>query len=224
MTAGDVLDKVASLMNDNSKQLYTHTACLPYLNMAMDELQTHMELENVPYTNEVSTPLVITAGVTTISSSTSPALPFDLVDIQSIAERANGSSDNYIPLVHLEFLSNNIQQTESLLYYQWANQKLNFLGATTDRQILIRYVGSALANVVTDTDVINLINSKPYLTYKTAALCASYIGENESRAQSLEIRAQAALDQFLGINAKSRQNIVVRRRPFMQRYNSRGIG
>jgi hypothetical protein len=49
-----------------------------------------------------------------------------------------------------------------------------------------------------------------------------FIGENETRAGSLEMLATQALDRELGIPIKGRQAIVTRRQPFMGSYKGRG--
>ena len=58
--------------------------------------------------------------------------------------------------------------------------------------------------------------------YRTAALCSSFIGENQSRADQLNIAASLAIDRMIEVNVKGGQGIVVRRRPFMAAYKSRG--
>jgi hypothetical protein len=67
-----------------------------------------------------------------------------------------------------------------------------------------------------------MINSRSYLSYKTAALCAMFIGENESRAKILNDQADEAMERLEGISNKGRQQIMTRHRPFRAAYKSRG--
>ncbi len=65
-------------------------------------------------------------------------------------------------------------------------------------------------------------NVKTYLEYKTAALCAMFIAENESRAVALDSLTGTALSRALGIPIKGMQSIVTRRRPFRHSFKHRG--
>ncbi len=222
-TVADILDRSAALLNDSAKTQYTYAAQLPFYNMAQDDLQEQMELNNVPVTNEVApTTLIVAAGVVTISFSTSPALPADLIEIQRISERLNGAAEDYTLMTRREFLPPFVEQTESLIWWVWQNQELRFIGATTPRQLLMGYIASRLPVVTSTATSISLINARSFLQYRTAALCAEFIGENKTRADDLNGNAGTALGTFLGINTKGRQAIATRRRPFMMAYKNRG--
>ena len=47
LTAAQVMDASASMLNDTAKTSYTYVAQIPYLNMALRELQEFFELNNV---------------------------------------------------------------------------------------------------------------------------------------------------------------------------------
>lgn len=222
MVVGDVIDASAVLLNDSAKAVFTVAAQLPYYNIAQDELQEIMELNNVPVTNETSTAITVTAGVTTISFTTSPALPTTLIEIQKISERLALATEDYLPMTRCEFLPTLVEQTTSLIWWAWIDQELRFIGALTDRQLQINYIASRLPSATTTTTPITLINAKSFLSYRTAGLCAEFIGENKDRADSLNTDASLALDRFLGINTKGRQAIATRRRPFLAAYKTRG--
>lgn len=222
MVVGDVIDASAVLLNDSAKAVFTVAAQLPYYNIAQDELQEIMELNNVPVTNETSTAITVTAGVTTISFTTSPALPSTLIEIQKISERLALAAEDYLPMTRCEFLPTLVEQTTSLIWWAWIDQELRFIGALTDRQLQINYIASRLPAATTTTTPVTLINAKSFLSYRTAGLCAEFIGENKDRADSLNTDASLALDRFLGINTKGRQAIATRRRPFLAAYKTRG--
>ena len=50
----EIVSSVASLMNDTAQTLYTNAAVLPYLNLALDDLQEIFQHNNVPVTNEMT--------------------------------------------------------------------------------------------------------------------------------------------------------------------------
>ncbi len=217
----DVLDLSANYLNDAGLSQYTYVAQLPFYNEAQDKLSQLMESNNVPVTNKRSVTITVAPLVTVIDFTTTPALPTDLVEIQQISERQNGTSVDYIPMGRREFLPPFIEQTDSLIWWAWMEQAINFIGATQTIQLMIDYIANKLPAVTTTSTTITLINSKSYLAAKTAALCAQFLGENKDRADELNADAEIAGNLFLNLSTKGRQAIATRRRPFMAAYKNR---
>lgn len=225
------MDKSASLMNDTAKTVYTYAAQMPYLNMALSELEEHFQLNNIPVTNQTSVPITIVVGIKSINpfdgvgAGPAPNYPQDLVEIQGIYERLAGTLDPFIPLVKREFLPHPIDDlpTESLQYWIWEDQRIKFIGATTNREVKIDYIKTLFPEVTNQAAVLGVINSKSFLQYRTAALCTQFIGENESRARELNDFATVALDRVTGIGTKAKQSIITRRKPFMAAYKRRSF-
>lgn len=223
-SVGDVMDQAAVLNNDAPKSSFTYTALLPYVKIAVDELQQIYQLNNVPITNTVTTsPLVIQTNMTDIGGSTGPALPSDLVEIQGLYERTHGANEDYVEITKVEFLPNLVELTNELTYWTWQKQVIQFLGALTIRDVTINYIANSFGTIVDQTTIIGVFNAKNALAYRVAGLGAEFIGENPTRAQSLNNDASIATDLLLGVAGKGRQQIPVRRRPFMARHKSRGM-
>lgn len=220
--ASDVMDLSASLLNDTGKSTYTYAVQLPYLKTAYAELGEVLESNNVPMTNEQSAVFVITTTMSDIGGGTGPALPADLIDIQSCFERDGGSQQDFTEMTRLTYLPPLVNKTQSLIYFVWQQQIIKFLGATTLRDVRLNYIGAVLVPLVDQTSVISLFNAKTFLAYRTAALCSEYIGENPTRAGALNKDGQDGLDRVLNIATKGQQAIVTRRRPFMARYKVKG--
>lgn len=219
----NIFDRVAALLNDSNLQIFTYAAQLPYLNVAIDELAEEMEQNNVEATTTKSSTLTITTGTTVISATSTPAYPSDLINIQTIWEKLSGSdTESYAQLTKVEFLPPYLQPVDSLIFWTWQEQEIRFVGATSDRDVMLQYIARTLNQVtqVDGSDIITLINAQSFLSYRTAALCANYIGENATRSTELNTFAQAALNRFLNIDAKGRQVISTRRRPFRARFKS----
>ena len=226
LTAGEVMDRSAALLNDPAKTDYTYLAQLIYLNMAIDELVENLEESNVSPANQTSATITIPIGsyqITPLESATTPHYPVDLVEIQQVSERLSGTTDSFIPLGRREFIQV-YPPSNSLLFWCWEDQiiKFNPSGALSEREIQLLYVRKGIALATDDTTVIGTINARSYLSYKTAALCALYVGENQSRFEALEEQAQKALERMEGISNKGRQQFSTRHRPFRAGYKSRG--
>lgn len=228
LTAGVVMDRSAALLNDPAKTDYTYAVQVAYLNMAIDELVEALEESNSSPTNNTSASITIPIGanrLTPIEDVTPgiPHYPFDLVEIQIVGERAAGSTDSFIPLTRKEFLTT-FPPNSSLLYWCWEDQMIKFNpnGSTGIREVQLKYVRQTISIANDENSIIGTINARSYLSYKTAALCAMFIGENETRAQVLEDQANKALERMTGISNKGRQQIMTRHRPFRAGYKLRG--
>ena len=230
LVASEVMDRVVSLMNDTAKSVYTYPVQMPYLNMALDELQEEFELNNVPVTNQTSAAIVVPDGTTEILPEVTPPVvgevyyPTNLVEIQAVWERLNGTSDPYILVTLQEFLPHFFDGIvlPQLCYYSWQDQKIKFQPASTDRDVKLDYIKDLFVEVTDEDDVLGVINSQSYLSYKTAQFCSFFIGENPSRANELKGLAAIALERNLGISSKGRQGMNTRRRPFRSGYKNRG--
>lgn len=226
LTAGEVMDWVAALMNDVAKSSYTYITMLPYLNMAIDELLEELERHNLCPTNETAAYITVNAGTLVISADDGVAdgklhYPTNLIEIRQLWERLAGSTDTFVPMRKQEFL--NVRSlTTALVDWAWLDQEIRFIGANSNREVKIDYIQEAISAATSDTSVIGIIGVKSYLAYKAASLCAKYIAENPTRAQMLKEDAEGCLDNLLGIKIKGNQSTVVRRRPFRASFKSRG--
>ena len=224
LTAGEVMDWVASLMNDTGKTAYTYVTMLPYLNMALDELQEEMERHNVPVTDETAAYIRIPVGtlkVTPIESPELPHFPDDLLEVRALSERLYGTSDPFTPMHRNNFLNVRTLST-SLLDFSWTGQEIRFIGAVTDRELKLDYLRELIRNADSGHTPIPIMGVKSYLAYKAASFCAKYVAENPERAKLLLDDADGCMDNILGISAKGRQGITTRRKPFRSAWKSRG--
>lgn len=223
-TAGDVFVASAALLNDQAQSVFTDAVQMPYLNMSLLELQESFEQNNIPVTNDTSAVIGVDAGVTEIGFNTSPALPSDLIDIQYIWQRVRDTNP-YVPLApRLDFLPeyNSDVETPYFLYWAWQDQMIKLQAATSDMDLKLNYIKSIFVTVTSAHDILGVVNCLSFLQYRTAALCAEFIGENKTRAEDLNAYAVLALDRSLGISTKGTQAILTRRRPFRQSFKNRG--
>lgn len=229
LTAAQVMDASASMLNDTAKSSYTYTAQIPYLNMALRELQEYFELNNVPVTDQKSAVIEVDSGVTSVGFSPTPSivgtpyLPDDLIELRVVWQRNRGI-DPWLIMTKFDFLDEALAGTETSQFYGyvWQAQEIRFLPSNADNDIKLDYIRKLFTTVTASTDTLNVVNAQSFLSFRNAALCAEFIGENKTRADALNADATLALDRTLGISTKGRQAIMIRHRPFRNSYKRQG--
>lgn len=235
VSAGQIMDRAANLLNDPNKTDYNYRVMIPYLNLAIEEFTDALAESNSPYANQTSTnfpgtPIVVPVGTWFLSPPNPDNIalgqltyPPDLLEFQEIGERPLGDLGPFIRLPRREF-EVRLPPTNSLLFWILEGGVIRFNpnGATVPMEVQIKAIYQGVAYVATPNDLITVVGSRTYLAYKTAAFCALFIGENESRAQVLEDQASKALERTLNISNKGKQEIPTRHRPFRASYKMRG--
>ena len=209
LLASEVMQKSASLLNDTARSVYTYSAQLPYLRIAVDELQEYFQLHDLAVTQLTSSIINIPKGTTQC------LLPSDLIEPQEIYERAEGI-DPFVKMTRKEYLPHYLGSTplNQFIYYTWQNQLIQFPSSVRNNDLKIDYIRQLFTTIVDENTQINIINAKTFLEYRTASLCAEFIERNLASAQALNTYAILALDRVTGISIKGKQNIMTRRRPF----------
>jgi len=226
VTAGEIMDRSAVLMNDPSKTDYTYDTLAPFLKMALDELsESLIESQSSP-TTQTSAAVILPIGLTAlypVDSLNVPHYPADLAEIQEVSERRAGSNEGFLPVKKTEYLES-FEPVDRLMYWAWEDQiiKFNSKGATTIREIQLRYLRDFTIGTITPESIVGSMNSRSFLSYKTAAYAALFIGENKERAEVLDAKAEMALERISNINNKGRQQIMTRHRPFRAAFKARG--
>jgi len=217
-----IFDGSRALLNDQQNAVFTNAVQLEYFKIAYEEIRQDCEDHNIPITNKTTTAIYIPQGTKDIGGPTGPALPNDLVEVLECWEVPANTNNNYMLMRRLNFLPKTVILTSYLEVYTWAEQYVHFLGANTDVNVKLDYVATGMPDITDENSIIKLINAINFLKYKTAALCAMFIGENETRAEVLQQSALAAKDVLLSILVKNSQGIQTRMRPFMAAYKLRG--
>jgi hypothetical protein len=222
-----IITTVAGLMNNYTQDVYTNQACLPFLNLALAELQELYELNGIPTTNETSASIKIPAGVSRLGFDTTPALPSDLIEIQELWESPTGLN-KWTRVDKREFIPNYLQDGTTIsqfIVWAWEHGRIALIAANSDNDLKIDYTASLFNLPIMIKDInVNLpfTNVETYLDYKTGALCAMFIAENPERAMALDSLGGTALSRALGIPVKGMQSIITRRRPFRAHFKQRG--
>lgn len=226
LLAGTVMDRAASLLNDTAKTVYTYAAQTPYINIAMQELQEHFELNSIPVSEAVSAVINVPTGVTSINYNAigAPRLPDDMVEPLQLWERQAGI-DPFTPMTRVGFLPHNLETqppTNQLIYWAWISQSIKLMPSNQSNDVKIDYIRYLFTTITDQNTPIGIINAATFLEYRTAGLCAEFIERNITSANSLNAMAVLSLDRVTGIGAKGKQAINTRRRPFRSGYKKRG--
>jgi len=217
LVASQAMHGAALLNNDPAHTDYTYDVMMPYLNMAIYELNEHLAESNAPATNQISPPIMIFKGENHISN-----LPYFLINVQEVAERAAKSTDAFRPLPRKEF-AEAYASSNSLVFWAQEGEQIVFNrnGASIDIEVQLKYIQVSVKPAVTFESVIGPTIATMFLIYKTGALLAQFIGENESRSSILNEQAELALERIIGIGNKSKQQTMTRHRPFRAGYKMR---
>lgn len=224
LTAGQVMDKAASLMNDSARSIHSYVTQLPYLQMALQDLRKLLELNNSPVTIETSTVIsAIAAGTSIIRFGvTNPHLPDDLIDIQSLWA-SNTGAEQWIPISKRSSIPANLFVAPGGQWniYSWQDNELHLPYSIGINDLKLLYIKSLFTNVVDENSQLSVINADSYLEFRTAALLAEFVAENPTRALALNFQARESFDVMIGIDNKSKQQYNTRRRPFRAAFKAR---
>lgn len=222
VTAGSIMDLSAARLNDVDKENYTYEVQLPFLKIALKELEEIYQENSIPVTETTSDEIEVEAGVTEIGFDTTPALPSNLVEIIQLWERNHGINP-YIPVDRKDLIPHTLQGIETSQFgiWSWESNKIKLLAANQDNDLKIDYIKQLFSSVISEATPIHVINCTSFLLNRTAALCASDIGQNSTKALELNSNAESALERALGISIKGKQSILTRRMPFRIGWKSR---
>lgn len=222
-----IVTAVAALMNDSVQDIYTNIAVLPYINMSLNILQEIYELNGLPVTAKSSAAITLKSGIHRLAFDTNPALPSDFIELEQVWESPTGLNQ-WTPVNPVGFIPHYLEDTTQIsqfLLYAWINDGIELLAANSDNDLKLDYIRSIFKTPILIANIdVNLpfTNIESYLNFMTAALCAMFIAENESRAMELNGLAGDALSRALGIPIKGMQSIITRRRPFRSSFKRRG--
>ena len=209
LLASDVMASAAVRLNDQSQIDYTNTVLLPLLADAWKELQLELVLNGSLALEKIEATVTLLANLTSLTSA--GIYPSDLLEPQRLQERHVGETfwhgmtkttwpPDYTP-------------TEYNQYWSESQQDILTPGANVANQIRIFGIKS-LSDITSASDPLPINNCQPFLVNRTAALAARFRGNNPTRADALDTMAGIALVKLMGVNAKAKQGVRFRRRPF----------
>lgn len=206
-TAATPLATAQSLLNDPSGLSYTNAKLIPLMQKAYRELQMKMRKSNLSPAKEVSASITVSAG--TVRLADGAGLPLDFLLPVTLYERGS-TSEHWAEMTKADWEENR-DQTNVLSVWAWREEEIKFVGATDDRLVLLRYIKGLTAITGTST-ALQVNGCEDWLASRCAAIAALVIGENPTRATSLNEDAGMQWDDLKGVLVKDKQAIPVRRR------------
>lgn len=207
-TVTTCLDHSRLYLNDIAKSLYTDAVLLPSFRIAYQEMEDEFELNGVPRLAVVDTDQTITAV-----SGLEYTLPSDFLFPITLFEKGVGEdNDHFVQMNEVRWLPNRTQDT-ILVDWQWANNKINFVGASINRVVRLRYK-KTLGTISLGSDSIQVPNSWNFLAARTAELAARFLGKDRERADYAKIQGDKYFETMLSSHVNRMQSVPVRQRSF----------
>lgn len=210
VTAAEALTECKVLLNDPSGNIYPDDRLLPLMQKAYRELQTKLLLNGLTVVKEytLGTPIPVPIGTAQLGDGT--GLPTDIVYPIEMWERPAGSTQLFAEMTERAW-EPEAKPGSSLIYWTWREEEIKFLGATTAREVRLKYM-QGLTKIASAASVIEVNNATTWLAARTAAIAAFVLGSNPTRAEGLNGDAGQALEDLLRYLVKRQQGLPVRRR------------
>jgi hypothetical protein len=208
MLASEVMDQSAAYLNDTQKNLYTYSAQLPYLQMANEDLEKLLIVfgsEVVRVKSAIISILQGTIAVVVNAGVGQTNLPADFLLPVSIAERAYGTQNPWVPVTEQTWEDDSLTKTSEIRFYAFRNNGIYFpsVGCNTDREIMLRYERQ-LQVISSQNTPEDFVLAKNFLSSKTAEMCARLVGMNSAFADEIQGRyvdkAEDAITRILTLN------------------------
>lgn len=204
-----IMDGAASLNNDTPKTLYTYAVQLPYLIIAQQELEQNLVLNEVPLSLISEYKVDVQIGDIVL------ILPDDFFIPNYLMERPNTSTkeSDFVRMTEVKDV-NHLQRDPgvSLIEWDWRHNCINFVGATTIRNVRLNYWKQLLVPEIGSNEP--QLGANNFLKFRTAALIAEFIAKDTGRSMSLNVQAMQANDLLMSILVKNNQGKRIRRHPF----------
>jgi hypothetical protein len=207
LIVSDILDSAREIyLNDSAARTYTNEKLLPYLKSASGFLETELEENGVPCKNEISTPYLVPVGNTELTT-----LPTDFVWPVRLSERLYSTTDQFTPMI-MRAWEPQTKITERLQFWTYRKDRIFFIGASTDREVILYYQAAFNPiNVVNDQVY---ARAEQYLIAKTSALALLFGAQSEKLASIADQAAEKNIAQVINISIKKQQGTTYRRKPY----------
>jgi hypothetical protein len=137
ITASECISAAAAYLNDFGLLTWTKERLFAHLLQAHKQLQVRLMLNGLPVIKKTSDIIVVPVNQLDLNDDQ----PTDLVEPITVWERLSGSSDNFVEMKEKGWEPETTQSSE-LRYWTWYGELIKFLGATTIRDVKVKYKAS----------------------------------------------------------------------------------
>ena len=178
-----VVTRVQSIVGDPAGQEYSSTTLIPFVQQALDDVALEFMSEGIERLRTTSATLSVAAGVTVLSSSSTPPLPTDFVSPIEMWERpAGGSVHDWQSMTLARENIPLVDQQPTLRFWQWEAGKIVLVGATSNVEVMLDYV-SMPAAITGVADALPFSTAVSLVSYHVADLVYGARGEDSRRAE-----------------------------------------
>jgi hypothetical protein len=216
-TVAQVAASCRGYLNDIDGITWTDAHLLPLIQEAHKELQAELSLNDIAVVRTQITNAPSSVGLHLpayqISLSLAGLMPSDLLEPIEINERDWGDTtpEDYLNMIRMSFLPN-YTQNNFLFYWTWMGEDIVFLGATTDRDLQIRY-RSSITTPRNMNSTMGFLRAELYVGPRAASLACGTTGDIK-KGNWLQAQADRNLDVVIRSNVKNDQGTAVRRIPY----------
>lgn len=216
ITAGDIMDDAAVLINDPTKITYTYAKQLPYLRLAYQEIQDRLILLGHPTVN-TQTEISVPAGTSQITLVGPNAARDVLLEAVMVYQRDVGADDNSWgdPIDRHPWLPVGEPNTD-IFGWVWQEGIIILTPATANKEILVRY-RTRLAVITNEASEIKFPGFRVFLAQKTAGYISEFVMKDRTRAAALYTLSERSFDVAVGTAVKSMQWMPAKRRSYFFR-------
>lgn len=211
MTAGDVMDRAAALLNDSAKSIYTYTVQIPFLKQVLKTFEGECYDLGLPKVYKWSGDLTVTAGQTDLDTA-----PSDLQIPVLLYEKTPGQTDDYYTIMHGPApLPPRAAISETLGEWDYIEDAVAFIACANTRSVKM-YYQKTIANISDQSSTVFTgdSGSLELLALWLARDLAIIIGGSDKRGNNLEVMRQKLFDVYIGPKLGIKQAMPVRRIPY----------
>jgi hypothetical protein len=209
------LNLTRALVNDAAGSVFNDATLMPLLNSAYRALQRELAESGVSVlVSQVDLDLPLSSGVTSteLSDTSMPQLPTDLMVPHQLWEQQCGSSDLFVSMEKIVGGLPNLQPGSFLRMWEWREDTIQLLGATSEVTVRLRYE-KVLPQLVLGTDPILIRAASDALAYATAAVAARARGAR-ALAVDMQTTAMEATEKLIERYIRPEQFKGRRRKPY----------
>lgn len=208
VTSGSVLLRASTHLNDPLQAIWTEAIMLPFMKMAINELEEEMSVFELTPLIQDSAILPVASGSTTLAG-----LPSDFIEAISMIERAQGATDNeWMDVPETKDMDNNLVVRPVTYIGEWAIRNTTILinPPTENREVTLSYI-RGLVEPTTGNNI-DIVSAQWLLGLLTAKNAARDAGNSPTKAASFDSDITRARDRLIRRLQKNNQSVMGARR------------